>query len=139
MLVALANYYYDPKVHKEPFRDVVEIVESTTAKGDVYIHATDTSALAFAYYAPELESHFLAGDPDYLQETNRGRAQKIAGLKPENLDEIVDGGEEFWLIVVLDHNLDYQSQVVDEFDGRFNRLSHENIHGVDILKYESRE
>jgi uncharacterized membrane protein len=139
MLVALANYYYDPKVHKEPFRDVVEIVESTTASGDVYIHATDTSALAFAYYAPELESHFLAGDPDFVQETNRGRAQKIAGLKPENIDDIVDRGEEFWLVVVLDHNLEYQSQVVDEFDGRFIRLSHENILGVDILKYESRE
>lgn len=135
MIFSLVNYYYDSDVQKEPFRDFVETVKSTTESSDVFVHASDTSAFAFAYYAPDLDSHFLAGDPDYVMETNRGRAQRIAGLEPKSLEEIITDQERFWLVVVMDHNLEYQRQLVEEFDGKFVRLRHDNIHGVDVIRY----
>ncbi|HET6444949.1 MAG TPA: glycosyltransferase family 39 protein [candidate division Zixibacteria bacterium] len=138
MLAALFNYYLDPDVQKVRLREVVQVLSEKTSEGDIFIHATDTSALAFAYYAPELKSHFLAGDPDYIAETNRGRAQRIAGLEPETLNSIIGLGDIFWLVVVMDHNLEYQTDLVERFDQEFVKLSQENIHGVDVLRY-SRE
>jgi hypothetical protein len=70
-----------------------------------------------------------------LAETNRGRAQRIAGLIPAQIDEITGDSDAFWLIVVMDHNLEYQQQIVDQFDSDFTRLQHLTIHDVDILQY----
>jgi hypothetical protein len=138
MFASLVSYYdADSHTQKTPFREVIQEIEAKASSDDIFIHATDNSALAFAYYAPHLQSHFLEGDPDYVAETNRGRAQRIAGLRPEKLNSIIGDEDHFWLIVVMNHSFEYQTQVVDEFDSRFDRISSETIHGVDVLQYST--
>lgn len=68
------------------------------------VHTSDSSALAFKYYAPQLPNEFLAGDPDYVNETTRGRSGRIAGLVPREISEIISAHSRVWLVVALDHN-----------------------------------
>ena len=41
---------------------------------------------------------------------------------PTEIDAIVAGHSRLWLVVALDHNVDYQKACVQEFDARFKRL-----------------
>lgn len=134
MLASLPGYYLEPQ--KIPMREVAQSVSEQMEAGDTIIHVTDTSALAFAFYNPALPNHFLAGDPDYLAQTNRGRAQRIAGLVPEAPEAIAAGQDRLWLVVTLDHQIEYQQQRVGEFDDQYQRLDHQNVGGVDLILYE---
>ncbi|MDX1616183.1 MAG: glycosyltransferase family 39 protein [Candidatus Promineifilaceae bacterium] len=138
-LAALPPFYLNPAAQKVPFEQVASAVAATVQDGDGVVHATDTSALAFNYYASELPNYFLAGDPDYEAQTNRGRAQRIAGLRPMPLDQIRARHDRLWLIVTLDHNVDYQQARVEEFDRRFDLIDQRRIGGVDILLYQINE
>jgi len=135
MFLALPDYYFNPAVQKIPMREVAERVAAQWQPGDVVIHTSDTSALAFAYYRPELPGFFLAGDPDYENLTNRGRAQRIAGLEPVSRESTVASARRVWLVVTLDHQVDYQRNRVVEFDALCQRVEHQNISGVDVLLY----
>ncbi|MCA9926299.1 MAG: glycosyltransferase family 39 protein, partial [Anaerolineales bacterium] len=133
MVASLPGYYLEPQ--KIPMHEVARFVSEQFEAGDTIIHVTDTSALAFAFYEPQLPNHFLAGDPDYLAQTNRGRAQRIAGLIPEAPDKIVVDQKRLWLIVTLDHQIEYQQQRVDQFEAQYQQIDHQNVGGVDLILY----
>ena len=135
MSMSLFAYYANPAAQKIPMREVVEAVSEQIEDGDTIIHATDTSALAFILYAPTLPNHFLAGDPDYLAGTNRGRAQRIAGLIPVERETAVFDKSRIWLIITFDHNIEYQQQKIAEFDTTYIRSDTQNVGGVDIILY----
>lgn len=135
LLASLPGYYLDPALQKIPMRDVAHTVANQFQPGDTIIHLTDTSALAFEFYEPQLPNHFLAGDPNYLAQTNRGRAQRIVGLVPKEAVEVITDQQRIWLIVTLDHEIAYQKQRVAEFDAAYRRQGHQTIGGVDMVLY----
>jgi uncharacterized membrane protein len=136
MLVALPNYYFNPDMQKPPMRQAAMTLVAQSQSKDGVAHTSDSSALAFEYYAPQLQNQFLAGDPDYLNETTRGRSGRIAGLEPVELNAIVSGHARLWLVVALDHNSDYQKSQVRRMDDMFKRLDHQTVGGIDLLLYE---
>jgi mannosyltransferase len=136
MFASLPGYYRDPNLQKIPMHDVAQAVLPQFETGDTIIHLTDTSALAFAFYEPDLPNHFLAGDPDYLAKTNRGRAQRIAGLQPKAAESVLVGQNRLWLIVTLDHEIAYQQARVTDFDAQFARIDHQVVGGVNIVLYD---
>ncbi len=136
MLSALPGYYTDPGLQKIPMRAVAQTVADQIEPGDVVIHTSDTSALAFMIYQPHIASFFLSGDPDYAAQSNRGRAQRIAGLEPIDSEEAAADQQRIWLIVTLDHAVDYQQERLAEFDNRYTRLDQQNVGGVDIYLFE---
>jgi hypothetical protein len=87
-LFALSNYYFDPDMQKPPMREAARALASQLRAGDTIAHTSDSSALAFVYYTPDVPSHFLAGDPDYIAPTTRGQTGRVAGLVPEDLGAI---------------------------------------------------
>ena len=136
MLVALPNYYFNPDMQKPPMRQAATTLVSQFHSTDGVAHTSDSSALAFEYYAPQLQNQFLAGDPDYSNETTRGRSGRIAGLEPVELNVIVSGHARLWLVVALDHNIDHQKSQVRMMDDKFKRLDHQTVGGIDLLLYE---
>ncbi len=137
-VIGVANYYTNPLVQKPPMREAAAVVAASFQPGDLVVHTSDSSALAFQYYAPALPNIYLAGDPDYVAETTRGRTGRIAGLEPKELEGAVAGYGRVWLVVALDHNVDYQLGRVREMDGTFTRLSQRSVGGIDLLLYEPR-
>jgi len=80
-----------------------------------------------------LPNEFLAGDPDYVTETTRGRSGRIAGLVPREMSEVIVGHSRVWLVVALDHNIEYQKGRVAEFDRAFTWQEHASIGGIDVI------
>lgn len=135
-LVTLGNYYFEPAVQKPQMRQAAQALEMMFEEGDSVIHTSDSSALAFMYYAPQVTHDFLAGDPDYVVETTRGQSGRVAGLTPVGRERAVAGHERVWLVVALDHNVDYQRERVEEFDALYTRRQHETVGKIDLLLYE---
>ena len=138
MFAAWLNYSWDADQRKPPMRDAARALAARFQPGDAIAHTSDSSALAFAYYAPELPNDFLAGDPDYLAATTRGQSGRIAGLAPKNLQAVIAQRARVWLIVALDHNVEYQISRVRELDGLLTRATRETVGGIDILLFEAR-
>jgi uncharacterized membrane protein len=135
MAISLWHYYFDPTMHKPPMREAARALAAQFQADDVIFHTSDSSALAFKYYAPDLPNHFLAGDPDYARETTRGRSGRIAGLVPEDADSIIAGHRRLWLVVTLDHNVEYQRARRAEFDLRFDRAGTQTIGGIELILF----
>ncbi len=135
-LISITNYQLQPAVQKPPFRSAARAVAAQFRAGDVIAHTSDSSALAFIYYAPELPSYFLAGDPDYASQTVRASEGRAAGLDPRALDAILRAGSRVWVVVALDHNEQYQRARVAELGARLRRVRAEAVGEIDILLYE---
>lgn len=133
--LSLYNFYANPIYAKPPMREAAGYLQTHFQAGDTVIHTSDSSYLTFVYYAPELERHFLVGDPDYEQETTRGCTGRIAGVRPESLEEVVRGKDRLWLVVTLDHNVEYQLGLKRQFDRRYPLLSAADVGGIRIILY----
>lgn len=135
MVLGLMNYYSDPLVQKPAMREAAQALASVYRQGDAVAHTSDSSALGFMYYAPNLPNEFLKGDPDYENQTSRGRGGEIAGLVPVDWDTIAAGHHRLWLVVALDHNVDYQRVQVEEAAGRFSPGAVQNVSGIYLMLF----
>ncbi len=137
-MVSISNYYYNPTQAKPAMREAAQELSGKFGAGDAVAHTSDSSALAFQYYAPGLPNAFLAGDPDYVTDTNRGRAGVISGLVPMPAADVVADHSRVWLVVALDHNVDYQKEQIRAFDASLNRVEKDEIAGIGLFLYEVR-
>lgn len=135
MIFALVYYYFEPSEYKPQTRLAASVLAEQFQPTDVIAHTSDSSALAFSYYKPSLPNHFLLGDPDYAATTTRGQSGRIAGLVPEELNRIVVGHARLWLIVMLDHNLEYQKERVAELEARYHRVNEQSVAGIVMLLF----
>jgi uncharacterized membrane protein len=132
---ALGNYYLHPDVIKPPMREAAAVLGQNWAEGDVVIHTSDWTALAFDYYLPAVPQHFLAGDPAYENQTTRGNSGRIAGLVPQDESDLAPSSGRVWLVVALEHSEQYQQRRVEEFSGRFGQPQEFEAGGVYLLSY----
>jgi uncharacterized membrane protein len=133
--VALSNYNLHPEVIKPPMREAAALLGQNWAEGDLVVHASDWTALAFNYYLPAVPQHFLAGDPAYQNPTTRGNSGRIAGLVPQDDGQLAPGQGRLWLVVALEHSEEYQQRRVAEFNERFGQPKELEVGGVYLLSY----
>jgi mannosyltransferase len=134
--ISIGNYYTQPAYAKPPIRAAANYVQSHFQPGDTVIHSSDSSYLAFAYYQPDLDRHFPTGDPDYATETTRSRTGYIAGIRPQTPEEIVQVNQRLWLVVTLDHNIEYQQDLERRISGCYPLLKDNEIGGIQIHLYD---
>ncbi len=135
-VVTLANDYFNPDAQKPPMREATAELLDQFQPGDAVAHTSDSSALAFMYYAPQLPNTFLAGDSDYTQGTTRGRSGLVAGLSLQTIEQSIQGHTRLWLVVALDHNEVYQQARVAEFDKRWKRMETINSNNIILILYQ---
>ena len=132
MFLSLAYYYFNPAFAKPPFREASTYVSDNFQVGDVVLHTTTSSFMPFLFYDPPPDHYLLKGDPAPYHPPEVFR---LGGGKDVTADEIA-GYRRLWLVVALDHSLDYQTEVVADFDTRYPLLSEEDIGGIIIRVYE---
>ncbi|MBI5304324.1 MAG: glycosyltransferase family 39 protein [Chloroflexi bacterium] len=137
LVVALGNYYLDPSSQKPPMCQAAHELAARWQPGDVVIHTSDWSTLAFTYYAPAIPQQYLAGDPAYVAATTRAQSGYVAGLEPREREALVAGAARIWLVVALDHSEAYQQSRVDEFDARYGRLAAFEFQGIYLFLYRT--
>ncbi|HID30510.1 MAG TPA: hypothetical protein EYP19_10975, partial [Desulfobacterales bacterium] len=132
-MMSIYNYYFDPNFARPPVREAAHHLKEHFRPGEAVIHTSDSSFVGFLHYAPELDNRFPTGDPDYESASTRGRSGRIAGVKPEPLPTILTGRERIWLVMLPDHNLEFQFAIRQRLSAECDKLEEEtDIRGIKI-------
>ncbi len=130
MLIGTVAYHTGPLV-KPPYREATAFVAAQAMPGDAVLHTSDGSYLPALRYAPQLNQAVLAGDPD----PRKPEAVYAAfGGQVWSLAELEDGmgNGRFWLVVALEHSVEWQLTQVDTLTAAYPLLQKEEIGGIQI-------
>lgn len=140
MAVSIFNFYFVDAYAKPSWRGAAEYVGARVQAGDVVVHTSDGSFLPFIVYKKGTSDVLLIEDPDVV--AGNVPSQQIVnavGGKQLPIEDAVSGYRRAWLVVGLDHAVEYQLQQNAKFDRQYQLLSEENINGIPILLYEIEE
>ena len=132
LLFSLFHYYFDPTFAKPPLRQAADYVSNHFQKGDVVLHTSNSSYLPFLLYDPSPDHYLLQGDPAPF---HPAEVFRLVGGEAIARDEI-GAYQRLWLVVMLDHSLQYQREQVRWFDQHFPLIEETNVGGIAIRLYE---
>jgi hypothetical protein len=115
--VSLCNHYLTPDPAKPPFRQVGLVLKEHQREDDILLHLHDSSYLPLRYYAPQGNSYLLNNDPDAWLPPY---TWAWAGLRITSLDEIADGGERLWVVIMPARLTDRQRALRDRIEARYS-------------------
>ena len=136
MLLSTWNFYFDPSFVKPPWRQAALYVNERVRPGDIVIHTSMGSFLPFLCYEHDVVHVRLPEDP----ETSRGNAPsqsiiEAIGGAPSEMEDAVRGYDRAWLVVGLDHAVEYQLRQKQRFDDRYILVQEEMIGAVGVYVY----
>lgn len=131
LLASLGYYYFDPAFAKPPQRAAAQYITRHSQPDDVIIHTSNGSFLPFLFYTPVEDNFLLEGDPAPLHPP---RVYELAGGQTITPDRIKNFNR-LWLVVALEHSIDYQKETVNQIDALYSMQSEETIGGIVIRQY----
>jgi hypothetical protein len=120
---------------KPSYRESMNLVARERIEGDVVLHTSDGSYLPALRYASFAGHALLAGDPD----PRKPRAVYEQLGQVWSLEQAEQAGERLWLVVALDHSVDWQIAQVERITEHHTLLERNNVDGVEILLYDLTE
>lgn len=132
VILALGHYYLNVQFHKPPMRAAAAHVIGLAAPGDLVLHTSDGSLLPFSFYAPRLEQAVIKGDPEHEPGSVRAQSLDILGFEPLELDRATSWPGRVWLVVALDHSVEYQRRMVDRLTEARTVMHETGIGGIGI-------
>jgi mannosyltransferase len=117
---------------KPPYREAMALVAGAVEPGDAVLHTSDGSYLPALRYVTLPRHGLLLGDPDPRKP--REVYEAFGGVLWSR-EEALAAGERLWLVVALEHSLDWQLEQVGWFDSRLERLREEEVGGIQIILY----
>jgi uncharacterized membrane protein len=132
-LISLGGYYWNADYRKPPMRRAAAYVDGHFEPGDVVLHTGDGSYIPFLVY-PHPEAHFLLrGDPLPRKEEVVYDTWDGALL---DADALPGPYRRLWLVVALDHSLQFQRAAKAGLDARFPLLKRASFDGINVLLYD---
>jgi uncharacterized membrane protein len=118
---------------KPPYREAIRFVAERQEPGDVILHTSDGSYLPSLRYATLSHHYLLEGDPD----PRKPRAVYAAlGGAVRTLQEATGARECLWLIVALEHSIEWQEEQVRVMAQRYRQEDSFRFGNVDVLLYQ---
>lgn len=133
MLLGVAQYFFGGLV-KPPYQDVIGYVVAHAQSGDVIVHTSDGSYLPSLSYTSLPNHVLLQGDPGQRKPTAVYEA--LGGQIWSVNDALEHGNGRLWLIVALEHSVDWQLEQVDSFTQRYFLLDHQEIGGIGVYLFD---
>lgn len=136
MLFSLFNFYFNPAFEKPAWRAAAAYVNTHTQPGDVVLHTSDSSFLPFLAYEHHVPHILLPIDPD--EASKNAPSQSIitaVGGSPQSLETSIRGYDRAWLVVGIEHSVDYQVKQKRLFDSRYHLLEENQVGGIYIFTY----
>ncbi|MCB8942188.1 MAG: glycosyltransferase family 39 protein [Ardenticatenaceae bacterium] len=132
MLIGTLIYHTGSPL-KPPYRDAIQFITANRQEGDAILHTSDGSYLPALRYVQLPHHALLAGDPD--------------PRKPRPVYEIVGGqvweqaqaqksGDRLWLIVALEHSIEWQQEQVTHFNNTYPQLETHDFGGIAVILYQ---
>lgn len=133
MVIGTASYHFGPLV-KPPYRDATAFVVNNSLPSDAVLHTSDGSYLPALRYAPQLEQGVLANDPDPRKPQPVYAALGGQVWSQDQLNSVANG--RFWVIVALEHSIEWQQAQYETIAARHTLLDEQNIGGIRIFLFE---
>jgi len=131
VVISLYRLYFDSTTHKPPLRQTADQIASEFRLGDMAIHTSVGSFLPFLFYNPPADHYLLWGEPHPRKPAET--YELFEGRVAER--ETVNDYQRIWLVVFLDHSVQYQRTQVGWFDDRLVLLKNYDIDGVVVRLY----
>jgi len=135
LVFSLYRFYFDPATHKPPMRQAAAQINSAIEPNDIILHTSVGSFMPFLFYQPLIEHYLLWGDPDPRKSAE---TFELFGGKVVTRDDL-GHQRNLWLVVALDHSIDYQRDQVMWFDEHFLLVDESKVGGIFIRHYSGRE
>ena len=138
-LWSLLNWYGQPAFGKPPLQEAARVVQRAWQPGEPVLHTSDGSMLPFLLYAPDVPNRLLLGDPEYYDRTARARSTYEAlAVEPVTQEVALEGARRFFLVIALDHSVEYQLAAAEQLDGAYQRLDEVDVGGIKVRTYQRR-
>lgn len=131
LVISLYRFYFDPSAQKPPLRLAAAQINMALEPNDMVVHTSVGSFMPFLFYQPPAEHYLLWGDPDARKSA---KTFELFGGRIITRDNIAGHGR-LWLVVELDHSIDYQRDQVSWFDERFSLIDEMEIGGIFVRLY----
>lgn len=133
MLMLIGTFsYLTGSLVKPPYRAATSYVADRAAASDRVLHSSDGSYLPALRYAPQLTQGVLAGDPDPRKPE---AVYEALGGQVWSLDEVAEQNGRFWLIVALEHSVEWQLAQVETISTAYPLLEEQEIGGIRIYLF----
>lgn len=137
--MGLSAWLTDPAYGKPPQREAAAAVTAVWQPGTPVLHTSDGSYLPFLLYTPELPNWLLEGDPEQAARTARARSTYEAlTIESVSVQRAVGTAQEFFLVIALDHSVEYQRDLAARIDQGYRRLDEQSIGGILLRRYQAR-
>jgi len=134
MLIGTTIYLTTDSLIKPPYRDAIEFVAQQHHQDDTILHTSDGSYLPSLSYV-NLPNHILlAGDPDMRKPIP---VYQAFGGEVWEREEIVTMANRLWLVVALEHSIEWQQEQVDYFHEQYSLLEIYDFDGIHVYLYNS--
>lgn len=127
--LSLGYYYFDSRYAKPPYRDAAALIAERAGPDDIEVHTSDGSYLPFLYYEQPVPVYLLKGDPDARKPES---VYALMGGQTMGLEEALTQDRRIWLVVALEHSIDYQLETLDWFQGQRPLLQAANVGGIRV-------
>ncbi|HSH05968.1 MAG TPA: hypothetical protein VLL52_25860, partial [Anaerolineae bacterium] len=117
---------------KPPYRGVMEYVAAGYEVGDVIVHTSDGSYLPALRYGEWANHYLVAGDPDPRKPVPVYEAVGGALVEAEEIEV----AERLWLVVALEHSLEWQKERVGVILAGYEVVEVEEMGGVQVYLLE---
>jgi hypothetical protein len=132
MLLSLYGYYFDPRHDKPDYRAAAAHVAQQLEPGEPLVHTGNGGYLPFLFYLGPEGHYLLDGDP---APHHPAGLHETAGGRTIEQQEWADWPSA-WFVVVFDHSVPYQQQLVGDLDGRYPLLQEAVIDGIVLRRYD---
>ena len=130
MLIGSITYHAGDLI-KPPYRTVMQYISSQHMGSDVVLHTSDGSYLPALSYVDFSDHAVLAGDPDMRKPT---AVYEAYGGQVWSKEASASAGERLWLIVALEHSVEWQQEQAMYFE-QYPLLDQREIDGILIYLY----
>jgi hypothetical protein len=110
----------------------MDYVESNRQDGDVVLHTSDGSYLPALRYVDFGNHAVLAGDPDPRKPIP---VYEALGGELWTRERALGTGNRLWLIVALEHSLDWQQEQASYFAEQYRLVDQQDFGGISVYLY----
>ncbi len=133
MFISTTLYLTTDDLIKPPYRDTIQFVAQQYRQGDIILHTSDGSYLPSVSYV-NLPNHILLdGDPDMRKPIKVYQAFGGEVWEREKISTITN---RLWLIVALEHSIEWQQEQVDYFHEQHTLLETYDFNGISVYLYD---
>ncbi len=133
VMIAGTSLYHSGEPLKPPYRDAMAFVAANATPEDVVLHSSDGSYLPALRYVALPNHAVLAGDPDPRKPVHVFEA---LGGEVWNFDKATSSNQRIWLIVALEHSVEWQQAQVAQIDAQLIEIERHEFGGILVYLYE---